>query len=257
MIEVRAIRESEGPAFLRLLCSVFELDYDRASGIFFNEPLFDLNRKWALFEGADMVCILTTVPLEFGWGRAIGIAGVATRPDRQRQGLAAQLLESVLKVSKQAGEGPTLLFAKDDRLYRSVGFEVLDSVVRGQLTGTAELGSQEMLTFSEIRQTYDHWSHRHRDRLRRDDRRWAYWKWNLRVCTEFSDGYFCHEGATVREIVYEHSPPFWSFPPDTDWVGLRTMADRLQLPLEAPLHELHLMGFGFPAVPQIFMTDQF
>jgi hypothetical protein len=58
--EIRTIHESEGETFLRLMCGVFGLDFNRAYDVFFTEPLFDLDRKWALFEGNEMVSILTT-----------------------------------------------------------------------------------------------------------------------------------------------------------------------------------------------------
>ena len=77
MTEIRPIRLDETDAFLRILCTVFELDFFRAQGLFREEPLFDIDRKWALFERGEMVSILTTTPLIFGWGKANGIAGVA------------------------------------------------------------------------------------------------------------------------------------------------------------------------------------
>jgi predicted acetyltransferase len=257
MKEIRTIRESEGVQFLRLLCDVFELDFDRASGIFFNEPLFDLKRKWALFEGNRMVSVLTTVPLEFGWGRAIGIAGVATLATRQREGLARILLEKVLRESERAREGPALLFAKDERLYSACGFGVLDSVVRSSLRGAEDGARQEILSFSDIQGLYDRWSQASDSRLRRDEKRWSYWKWNLRVCTATPGGYICHEGSTIRELVCDECPPKNHLGEEAEWFGLRSMAAKIGLELEAPLHELHLMGRGFEKVPELFMTDQF
>ncbi|MER3466893.1 MAG: hypothetical protein C4340_07395, partial [Armatimonadota bacterium] len=62
---VRTIREHETPAFLALLCDVFDLNPARAENVFRSEPFFDLDRKWALFEGERMVSCLTTVPLLF------------------------------------------------------------------------------------------------------------------------------------------------------------------------------------------------
>ena len=76
MTEIRPIRLDETDTFLQILCDVFGLDFFRAQGLFKEEPLFDLSRKWALFEGDEMVSILTTTPLIFGWGREIGRAHV-------------------------------------------------------------------------------------------------------------------------------------------------------------------------------------
>ena len=70
MTEIRTIKESEGEAFLQLLCNVFKLDFDRAFSIFFSEPLFDLDRKWAMFDGPDMISISTTSPSGIWMGQS-------------------------------------------------------------------------------------------------------------------------------------------------------------------------------------------
>jgi predicted acetyltransferase len=258
MVEIRPITTNEGERFLRLLCSVFHLDYKRAESIFFTEPLFDLDRKWALFEAGRMTSILTTVPLRFGWGDAIGIAGVATEPDRQGQGLAAQLLIEVLRQSKHANEGAAFLFAKDPRVYERVGFKTVDSVIRGVVRDDRPHERHRPLALEEVQVVYDEWSERDPGRLRRDAKRWRYWKWNLRVCTEVEGGYACVEGTTVRELVADPCPADgWGLGPNVEWLGLQTMAAKVQLELISPQFELHLMAFGAPAVPQMFLTDQF
>jgi len=257
MTEIRPVRDSEAEDFLRLLCDVFELDFDRAHGIFFSEPLFDLSRKWALYEGKEMISILTTVPLEFGWGRAIGIAGVATRVDRQREGHAARLVERVLREADRSGEGPALLFAKETKLYARLGFETIDVVVRATIDADEAKGLTDMLTFDQVRSIYDGWASSHPDRLRRDDRRWHYWKWNLRVCTPLPGGYACHEGRTIRECIHDGSVEHWEAPPDSDWIGTTFMARTMNIPLREPETELHFMAYRIPSMPQLFMTDQF
>ncbi len=257
MIEIRSIQRAEAPGFLRLLCEVFELDYSRAEGIFFNEPMFDLKRKWALFDKGQMVSILTTVPLEFGWGPALGIAGVATKVERQKEGLAGRLLEAVLAESDRNGEGSAWLFAKEQSLYARCGFTVIDEVVQARLLGEVDDSLMEMLTFDEIQSSYLKWSLADPARLRRDERRWKYWKWNLRVCTPLADGYICHEGKQIRECVMTKPTKVWRFPQDSEWVGLKSMGEKLQLPLVDQKSELFLMGRKAPGVPQLFMTDQF
>ena len=86
---------------------------------FFTEPLFDLSRKWALFDKGRMVSILTTSPLIFGWGRAFGVAGVATRLECRGEGYASRLLNSVFEESQALGEPAGLLFAKGQDPVRS------------------------------------------------------------------------------------------------------------------------------------------
>ena len=257
MIEVRPIRESEANEFLALLCDVFELDIDRARGVFFNEPLFDLRRKWALFERGKMVSILTTVPLNFGWGKAVGIAGVATALSRQGEGFAGHLLARVIQHSEANDEGTLLLFAKNMTIYERCGFRILDDVVRGPIQCRAEQSPSPVLNLAEIQDFYSGWAERDPSRLRRDTARWNFWKWNLRVCTAYESGYVCHEGQQMRECVLDQPPHEWKLPIGTEWFGLRSMADRLQLPLGGTSFELWLMGRNVPATPQMFMTDQF
>lgn len=257
MTEIRTITEAEAPSFLELLCEVFDLDFGRAKSIFFAEPLFDLNRKWALFKDGQITSILTTVPLEFGWGRAVGIAGVATSISRQRQGFAADLLSHVVDHSERTGEGGVLLFAADTRLYAQLGFEVLDQVVRGPIEARPEVHVPMSLEFGQIRDRYDAWALGHPSRLRRDALRWNYWRWNLRVCTPFHDGYLCFEGGIVREIVINSRAFDWELPLETEWLGLASMAQSLGVEMSKSTIELQFMGYRVPSIPQMFMTDQF
>lgn len=256
-MEVRPIRAAEAEAFLHLLCNVFELDFNRAHRIFFTEPMFDLNRKWALFDGGEMVSILTTVPLDFGWGRAIGIAGVATMIERQGQGYAHELLTSVMRAADAAGETGALLFAHNPTLYGRLGFEIIDEVIRGPIVANPERDPFTLMDFQEVQSLYNRWSLQDPNRLRRDDRRWGYWRWNLRVCTAFEDGYICTEAGIVRECVKSLPATEWPLAAGSEWRGLASMANQIGIPLSAKEHDLHLMGRRIPGPPQMFMTDQF
>ena len=258
MTEIRPIQESEAETFLELLCGVFSLDYSRARGIFFTEPLYDLKRKWALFEGREMVSVLTTSPLIFGWGRAFGIAGVATKPDRRREGHASKLLERVFHESSLMGETGALLFAKDLSVYERNGFEALDRVVRAPLVLAPEEKLPASYDHQQVHCLYDKWAEAHGDRLRRDARRWRYWGWHYRVCSPFQNGYLCTEPGVLREAIYETPVPSLALPNGTEWFGTTFMADQLEIPLAAsPTVDLYLMGRNIPGVPQMFMTDQF
>ena len=172
MTEIRPIKQQESETFLQLMCEVFGLDFNRAFDVFYSEPLFDLNRKWALFEGREMVSILTTSPLIFGWGNAIGIAGVATRKERQGEGHASKLIQKVLSASEQTGEGGALLFARELSLYERNGFEAIDRVIKAPIRVDDDEGDIESMPFDQIRALYDNWSKEHPDRLQRDDMRW-------------------------------------------------------------------------------------
>lgn len=256
-MEIRPIRAGEAETFLRLLCDVFTLDFGRAHRIFFTEPMFDLNRKWALIEDSEILSILTTVGLEFGWGKAIGIAGVATREDRQRQGLASHLLDAVLKQADADGEPGALLFAREPALYAKAGFEIMDEVIRGPIEVVPEKGPFEIWDYEQVQEHYNHWALQDPNRLHRDDRRWGYWRWNLRVCSQFGDGYICSEAGTVREVVASEPVKEWPLPAGAEWFGLASVAKQIGIPLKTQESSLHLMARHVPGCPQMFMTDQF
>jgi N-acetylglutamate synthase-like GNAT family acetyltransferase len=255
-MEIRPIRAGEAEKFLDLLCSVFGLDMHRAHRIFFTEPMFDLSRKWALFEGEEIISILTTVPLEFGWGKGMGIAGVATKEGCQGKGYARQLMEVVIATGENSGEGAAMLFARNPALYARLGFTTIDEVVRGPVECEPE-EETEILDFHAVQQIYDSWALQNPARLRRDVRRWGYWRWNLRICTKIGDGYLCGEAGMVRECVTFRPVHKWPLVPDTEWFGLKSMATQLGMHLKREEHELYFMARNAPCTPQLFMTDQF
>lgn len=258
MIDIRPIVAAEADAFLALLCSSFEIDFDRVRGVFFQEPMFDLNRKWALFENEALVSVLTTVPLEFGWGRAFGIAGVGTRTDLRGQGYGERLLRAVLDHGVRAGEPVAYLFAKDPRLYARAGFEVLDDVMSGPIHWSARESLPELLSTNEVRLRYDAYASRDANVLRRDDKRWRYWQWNLRMSyASGMDGYLCQEGTMVREAVSVANRSAWQTTEPCHWTGLRNVTEALQIPLAESSVLTHFMGWGASQPPKMFMTDQF
>lgn len=252
---VRTIREHETSDFLSLLCEVFDLDPSRAESVFRNEPFFDLDRKWALFEGERMVSCLTTVPLLFANFRAIGIAGVATRERDRGKGFATTLLREVLTQSDARGEGSALLFARDEALYRRAGFETLDAVVSVSLDAAGEGGDWQTLPLSEAQERYAAWAREDETRLLRDDRRWRFWSWAMKTVMTAGVGYVVCEPLRVREVL----PTYVGLPSSQtgEWLGLLGMTERLGFDTRSAKVEMVLMGRGFPFVPQMFMTDQF
>jgi GNAT superfamily N-acetyltransferase len=256
MTDIRPVREAEAEDFLHLLCDVFDLDFNRAHDVFFAEPFFDLNRKWALFEAGRMVSILTTTPLEFGWGRAVGIAGVATLPQLRKEGYATRLLQRVLRESERNGEGPALLFAREPALYERNGFEALDRVIRAPLRLVPETMT-DSIPNETVESLYNAWASAHPDRLRRDARRWRYWRWHYRLAWEFGDGYLCHEPGVLREALFSPAASALPLPVGTEFLGTTFMADQFEIPVYDATVDLYLMGRSIPGIPQLFMTDQF
>ena len=257
MIEIRPIKKKESERFLALLCRVFDLDASRARHVFFNEPLFDLDRKWALFVDGQMRSILTTTPLEFGFGRAFGVAGVATDPEHQRQGYGQRLIEHVLQHGAETGEPGCLLFAHKEDVYNRCGFETIDMVVRGAIV-TGPFGEPpDTLPFNKVQQAYDAWASAEQSRLRRNDRRWKYWRWIPRTCEPAPGGYVCVEPHLCREAIVSPGMDEWPVMPGTSWLGLESMTEALGVPLTSRERELFVMASRIPGKIQMFMTDQF
>ena len=257
LIEIRTIRKHEASAFLGLLCRVFDLDAARARHVFFKEPLFDLGRKWALFEGGELRAILTTTPLTFGFGRAFGVAGVATEPAHRRRGLAQRLIEHVLAHGAAAGEPGCLLFAHEEEVYRRAGFSTVDLVVRGPVVPNLDIGALDPLPFSKVREKYDAWAKSDASRLLRDEQRWKYWRWIPRTCEAADGGYVCVEPHLCREALVAQGKSAWPVMPGTSWLGLESLTKRLEVPLANSAKELFVMAHSVPCQPQLFMTDQF
>ncbi|HWP30781.1 MAG TPA: GNAT family N-acetyltransferase [Fimbriimonadales bacterium] len=262
---VRTIRREEVDTFLRLLCDVFDLDFHHAKVVFTKEPFFDLERKWAIFFEGKMIGCLTTVPVQFGDGRAIGIAGVAVREEYRGQGFGSELMRAVLRESDARGEGRALLFAQEPRFYEKHGFRVLDDVISGEIIGMGNVEGNRVLPIQTVRKIYDAWASESPIRLRRDSRRWDFWSWSGKVPYEMGeDGYVCMEGMRIRELLPKFQPfgskkriSLWNDEKRREWYGLKTMVEKLEIPIGNYSVDLKLMGLGFNEVPEMFLSDQF
>ncbi|MEO7454593.1 MAG: GNAT family N-acetyltransferase [Fimbriimonadales bacterium] len=254
MTEIRTIRQDECEQYLSVLCDAFALDQGRARTAFFGEPYFALDRKWALFDGPQIKSILSVVPVEFGDGKGIGIAGVATVDEVRQKGLATDLLLFVVKHYSDNNAPKALLFARDSALYERAGFSELDKVyvqplALGRPSQPSNLDKEAVMRF------YTDWSAADSRRLRRDEARWAYWSWTFRSPIALNGGYFCYESGRLREMLPTYSRLPVAEP--TDFYGTGAIAKEIGVELNNPTVDLLLMGKGFDYVPQMFMTDQF
>lgn len=244
-------------SFLRLLCEVFELDLGRARSVFFSDPMYDITQRWGVFQDRQLVSILSAVPLRFGWGVSLGIAGVATHPEQRGKGLAADLIQRALETNQKAGIESTLLFAKDERLYSSLGFKTIDRSIRAPFQGVEIDNRAPVVSFEKIQRDYDAWAAADPNRLVRDARRWKLWKWNLRISWQCGDGYLCNEGDVVRELMYTEPPKPWPLLETSVFVGLESMAKLLSAPIGTAELDSYLMSRNLAHHPQFFLTDQF
>ncbi|MBV9848599.1 MAG: GNAT family N-acetyltransferase [Armatimonadetes bacterium] len=135
-VEIRAARAAEADDALRVLCAAFGLNYDAARPIYYRDPFFDLSHKRLLLTPTDgILSCLTVIPSLLRVGRAWvpmgGIAGVATRPDRQGQGWGSRLLAvSVPSLADELGYPLSGLFPATEGLYRRAGWETVSEAVR-------------------------------------------------------------------------------------------------------------------------------
>lgn len=256
-ISCRPIDDSETEEFLSLLCTAFGLEISHARSVFYTDPSYDLARKWALFDGGRIMSILTTSPLEFGWGKAMGIAGVATSPEATRRGLATRLLEAVLEAGEMQGESAAMLFAHREAVYHRTGFRRVEDVLRGEIKVCDFELADAPLSREEVAAHYAAWSQGSPARLRRTENRWNAWNWSFKACEPMGDGYVCIEPLLCREAVVPQALPEWPLAPGTEWVGLTAMTRSLDVPLKNARRDLMVMTRNFPAAPEMFMTDQF
>jgi len=64
----------------------------------------------------------------------------------------------------------------------------------------------------------------------------------MRICEPAGDGYICQEPSLVREAVGLGRHPEWPVGPETDWLGLRSMAPVMGAPVRDLKPELLLFG---------------
>jgi GNAT superfamily N-acetyltransferase len=257
MMEIRPITANESSSFLKVLCDVFNLDFKRAEMLYYKDPFYNLDRKWALLIDNQIQSILTTVPLEFGDGPAIGIAGVATAKNIQGKGLASILIKEVLMQSKLKGEDRALLFAQNPKLYQKAGFVILDEVIRGKVQVNRSIKKTKRISFGETQDSYAQWAAESPHRLHRNNQRWEYWNFFDKPCYDWGQGYVCLEDLIIREAVFVPKSDSWPVPTDSQWIGLWSLTQELQIPLTKIYRHALFMGVGFKHTPSMFMVDQF
>lgn len=126
---VHAARPEDAEDALYTLCAAFKLDADLARPIFYGDPYFELSHKRLLtLPGVGVVSALTIVPTRLRVGGVPvpcgGVAGVATRPERQRLGYAGSLLSQTVSDLWDDLHYPlSLLHPVSAPFYRQFGWE--------------------------------------------------------------------------------------------------------------------------------------
>jgi hypothetical protein len=167
------------------------------------------------------------------------------------------MIEHVLEHGAATGEPGCVLFAHKETVYRRCGFQTVDTVVRGPIVASEISESPDVVPFSRLRSTYDAWSRADAARLRRDERRWRYWRWIPRTCEKAPGGYVCVEPHLCREAIVTPGLERWPVMHGTNWLGLESMTKSLAVPLASHEKELFVMSHSMPCQIQMYMTDQF
>lgn len=211
--QVHAARPDDAEPLLGVLCAAFGLDCEAARPLFYQDPYFDLSRKWVLTtpQGGLVACLTVIPSTLIVRGVALptgGIAGVATHPSHQGRGYASHLLAETVKALAGEGAFPlSALFPYSEAFYRRLGWET--AARARQWTGTLPL-PQEPVRGGHVRPAflstpYD------RELLqglramlppsqtglcRRDHRRWrvlemttTHWEWHVFEAHDICSGY--------------------------------------------------------------------
>lgn len=134
--QARAARPDEAEQALSVVCAAFGIDRDAARPLFYKDPFFDLSHKRVLFDAdGAMVSCLTVVPSSLFVGEIPlplgGVAGVATRPERQGRGRASRLLAATVgALWDELGYAVSALFPLSPPYYRRFAWETASRAVR-------------------------------------------------------------------------------------------------------------------------------
>ncbi len=201
--EIRAARAEEAEAVLHVLCAAFGLSPDAARPLFQQDPFYALSHKRVLTLPEDgLASCLTVVPTELRVGEATvlvgGIAGVATRPDRQRRGYAGALLAaSVRDLPSELGYPVLALLPSHAPFYQRLGWATASRQSRWRgAFARADAGAALPVSAASSAAEWDAVRHIHAaatpgrtGACRRDARRW-------RVIADFTPG---REAAVFRD----------------------------------------------------------
>ena len=125
-------------------------------------------------------------------------------------------------------------------------------VVRGPIV-TDELGDAiTTFPFQRVQSRYNEWAAQDPSRLRRNERRWRYWRWIPRTCEPAPGGYVCVEPHLCREALVAPGLERWPVMPGTSWLGLESLTKALGVPLSSYDKELFVMAHSMPSpVPDV------
>ena len=184
--EARAARPEEAEAVLQTIALAFDLNADAARPIYRADPYYDLSHKRVLIlPGAGVVSCLTVVPLSLRVGGVPvpcgGVAGVATRPDRQGRGHAGALVSATVPALwDELGYPLSLLHAASAPFYRRFGWETATqtwpwAAVPGSLPQTrasSRVRPALVADWPALHRLQDEMTRTHTGACVRDARRW-------------------------------------------------------------------------------------
>ncbi|MDP1513264.1 GNAT family N-acetyltransferase [Paenibacillus sp. CMAA1739] len=225
-MEIRQLQRDEFEAAIELSQYAFQFimspeDLEKA------KKKFKPEQTWGIFDGHNLNAKLTLLPLQvyihgqvFDMG---GIAGVATWPEKRREGMVSRLLTHALEEMRSAGQSLSFLHPFSFAFYRKFGWETYTEYkkyvipidkfpAKFKTEGTVK---RDVKNISELDQVYQSYASRYNGTLVRDK---AWWQKrilneNYRTAVYYTDagnpqGYALYKiedkQLNCDELVYEN-----------------------------------------------------
>lgn len=136
-IEIRTAKPEELDEVLKLMCESFDISYNAAYSIFYEDPYLNADDKALLFCDGKLASCLSLSTHICRIGRAdipiAAISGVASHPLYRKRGYAAKLLKYAETLIAERGFGLASLLADDFNFYRHRGWECIGELFRMKL----------------------------------------------------------------------------------------------------------------------------
>jgi predicted acetyltransferase len=189
-IEVRAIRADELPAYVETFTSAFLERPDTVKVAAEIEPIWDLSRAWAAFDGPRLCGTFRSWATELtvpGGARlpAAAVSAVTVLPTHRRRGILRAMTAAEHAAQRERGEVFGLLHAAEYPIYGRFGYgpatrtttwllETRGTAFVVERSGTVELVTPSTETRDLAKAVYETWRLREPASLRRRDVIWDF-----------------------------------------------------------------------------------
>lgn len=210
-MEIRQLRAGEFEDSLSLSEYAFKYKVSAEDRVHAKEN-FKPEQTWAIFEGNSIGAKLTLLPLQvYIQGKPVsmgGIAGVATWPEKRRQGYVAHLLTHALQTMNEAGQTLSFLHPFLIPFYRKFGWEIYCEYKKytlpvgkfphkTEIKGSVKRDTSDLAVF---RQLYDQFAMRYNGTLQRSE---TWWKESVLDDDTHSCVFYSEQGDPEGYVLYK------------------------------------------------------